>query len=77
MDYLKLDKVRREAVPLQLDVVESYVNGRIGRREFLKRGTLIGLSLGSMSAVIAACSSTSSSPSASAAASSAASARGS
>jgi peptide/nickel transport system substrate-binding protein len=62
MDYSQLDKVRRGAVPLQLDVVESFVNGRIGRREFLKRGTLIGLSMGSMSAVIAACSGTSSSP---------------
>ena len=73
MDYLKLDKVRREAVPLQLDVVESFVNGRIGRREFLKRGAVVGLSLGSMTAVIAACSSPASSPSASAAATSAAS----
>ncbi len=29
MDYPKLDKVRRAAVPLQLDVVEAYVSGRL------------------------------------------------
>jgi peptide/nickel transport system substrate-binding protein len=56
---------------LQLDVVESFVNGRIGRREFLKRGAIVGLSLGSMSAIIAACGGASSSPAASGAAPSA------
>jgi peptide/nickel transport system substrate-binding protein len=56
MDYSKLDKVRRSTTPLQLDTVESFVRGRISRREFIQRGTLIGLSLGSISAVIAACS---------------------
>ena len=55
MDYLKLDKVRRSTTPLQLDVVEAFAQGRLSRREFIQRGTLVGLSLGSISAVIAAC----------------------
>ena len=55
MDYPKLDKVRRSTTPLQLDVVESFARGRISRREFIKRGTIVGLSMGSISAVIAAC----------------------
>ena len=56
MDYSQLDKVRRRTTnPLQLDIVESFVHGRLTRREFIQRGTLIGLSLGSISAVIAAC----------------------
>jgi peptide/nickel transport system substrate-binding protein len=55
MDYSQLDKVRRKTTPLQLDVVESFVNGRLSRREFIRRGTVIGLSLGSISAIIAAC----------------------
>ena len=66
MDYSQLDKVRRSTTPLQLDVVESFVRGRLSRREFIQRGTLIGLSLGSISAVIAACGGTT--PSASGAA---------
>jgi peptide/nickel transport system substrate-binding protein len=55
MDYSKLDKVRRSTTPLQLDVVEAFVGGRLSRREFIQRGTIIGLSLGSISAIIAAC----------------------
>lgn len=56
MDYLRLDRVRRSTVnPLQLDVVEAFAQGRLSRREFIKRGTIVGLSLPAISAVIAAC----------------------
>ncbi len=55
MDYKGLDRVRRSTTPLQLDVVESFARGRLSRREFIKRGTVVGLSLASISAVIAAC----------------------
>ncbi len=65
MDYSELDKVRRSTTPLQLDVVESFARGRISRREFIKRGTIIGQSMASISAVIAACGGTTTSPSAS------------
>ena len=67
MDYSQLDKVRRSTTPLQLDTVESFVRGRLSRREFIKRGTMLGLSMASISAVIAACGGTT--PSASTAAS--------
>ncbi len=66
MDYSRLDRVRRSTTPLQLDVVEAFARGRLSRREFIKRGTVLGLSMGSIGAVIAACSSTT--PSASVAA---------
>jgi peptide/nickel transport system substrate-binding protein len=66
MDYPKLDKVRRTAIPQQLDLVEHFMAGTITRRQFISRAVVAGLSMGSISAVIAACSSTSSSPSASA-----------
>jgi peptide/nickel transport system substrate-binding protein len=71
MDYSRLDRVRRSATPLELDLVEAFAKGRITRRQFIQRGTVLGLSLASISAVIAACSST---PSASTAPSAAASA---
>jgi peptide/nickel transport system substrate-binding protein len=66
MDYSELDKVRRSTTPLQLDVVESFVNGRLSRREFIQRGTMIGLSMASISAIVAACGGTTTSPSAAA-----------
>ena len=65
MDFKSLDRVRRSTTPLQLDVVESFARGRLSRREFIKRGTVVGLSLASISAIIAACDTT---PSGSAAA---------
>jgi len=55
MDYSRLDLVRRSATPIELDLVESFANGRITRRQFIKRASVIGLSLPAVSAVIAAC----------------------
>ena len=68
MDYRKLDKVRGSAVPLQLDTIEAFAAGRLSRREFIQRATVLGLSMSAIGMVIAACSSSSSSPSAAASA---------
>lgn len=62
----RLDSLRRDASPLQVDVVESFMQGRISRREFIRRGTVLGLSTGAIGMVIAACSSPAASPSESA-----------
>jgi len=68
MDYRQLDKVRSTAVPLQLDTIEAFAAGRLSRREFIKRGTILGLSTGAIGMVIAACGGATSSPSAAASA---------
>ncbi|HEY8636461.1 MAG TPA: ABC transporter substrate-binding protein [Candidatus Limnocylindrales bacterium] len=73
MDYSELDKVRRSTTPLQLDVVESFVKGRMSRREFITRGSIIGLSMASIGAIIAACGGTTTSASPGSAATSGAS----
>ncbi len=65
MDYSRLDPIRRNASPQELDLVESYARGRISRRSFMKRAAIIGLSLPTVSAVIAACADAPSSPAAS------------
>jgi peptide/nickel transport system substrate-binding protein len=57
MDYSRLDRVRRSATPLELDLVENFAQGKITRRQFVKRATVIGLSTPFIGAVIAACSS--------------------
>jgi peptide/nickel transport system substrate-binding protein len=56
MDYSRLDRVRRSATPLELDLVENYAQGKITRRQFVKRAAVIGLSFPAVAAVIAACS---------------------
>ena len=64
MDYSKLDPVRRAAVPLQLDTIEAFTAGRLSRREFIRRASVLGLSATSIGLVLAACSSTPASPAA-------------
>ena len=55
MDWKRLDSARRNAEPLQVDLIEAYAQKRIKRRDFVKRGTILGLSMPFMGAVIAAC----------------------
>ena len=55
MDFKRLDVFRRNVGPVQLDLIESYAQGRIRRRDFLKRGMIVGLSMPVMGSIIAAC----------------------
>lgn len=55
VDWKRLDRARRSATPVELDLIEAYAQGRVTRRQFVKRGTVIGLSLPFMSAIVAAC----------------------
>jgi len=59
MDWKRFDSLRSNAGPIELDLVEAYAQNRIGRRDFVKRGTIIGLSAPFMGAIIAACGSSS------------------
>jgi peptide/nickel transport system substrate-binding protein len=74
MDYSRLDPVRRRASAQELDLVESFAQGKISRRSFIKRATVLGLSLPTISMIIAACSTPAATGAPSAAASAAASA---
>ncbi len=55
MDWKRFDRARRSVGPIELDLVESYAQGRISRRTFLKRGTVLGLSVPFLASVLAAC----------------------
>jgi peptide/nickel transport system substrate-binding protein len=55
MDYRRLDEVRRSTGGQQLDVIEQFAQGRITRRQFINRAFVIGISMSSISAIIAAC----------------------
>ncbi|HSM67459.1 MAG TPA: ABC transporter substrate-binding protein [Ilumatobacteraceae bacterium] len=55
MDWKRLDAARSDANALEVDLIEAYAQRRIGRRDFVKRGTIIGLSVPFMGAIIAAC----------------------
>jgi peptide/nickel transport system substrate-binding protein len=55
MDWKRFDRARENVTPVELDLIEHYAQGKIRRRDFLKRGTIIGLSMPFMGAIIAAC----------------------
>jgi peptide/nickel transport system substrate-binding protein len=55
MDFKRLDFFRRNVGPVQLDLIESYAQGKVRRRDFLKRGAILGLSAPAMATIIAAC----------------------
>ena len=55
MDWKRLDRARREVGPVHLDLIEHYAQGKISRRSFIRRGTIIGLSMPLIGAVISAC----------------------
>lgn len=55
MDFKRFDLMRRNVGPIELDLIESYAQKKINRRDFVKRGTIVGLGAPFMGAVIAAC----------------------
>jgi peptide/nickel transport system substrate-binding protein len=69
-DHRRLDRLREEQGDIGNHVIDEYVAGRISRRDFIRRGSVVGISLPLLGAIISACgsssSSTSSSPSAAA-----------
>jgi peptide/nickel transport system substrate-binding protein len=54
MDWKRFDRARREVGPVHLDLVESYAGGKISRRDFVRRGAVLGLSAPFIGSVIAA-----------------------
>ncbi|NNE95045.1 MAG: ABC transporter substrate-binding protein [Acidimicrobiales bacterium] len=55
MNWKVFDQARKDVGPVELDLIESYAQGKVSRRNFVKRGTIIGLSAPFMGAIIAAC----------------------
>jgi peptide/nickel transport system substrate-binding protein len=44
------DRIRRAASPLQLDVIEAFAAGRLGRRDFVRLGITLGLTTTALAA---------------------------
>ncbi|MEO0494944.1 MAG: ABC transporter substrate-binding protein [Actinomycetota bacterium] len=55
MDFKKLDAHRRRVGAVQNDLIDAYADGRINRRDFVRRGTILGLSAPFLGGVLAAC----------------------
>jgi peptide/nickel transport system substrate-binding protein len=62
IDHGRLSRLREGQGEIANHVIDEYVAGRLSRRDFLRRGTVIGLSLPVLGAVISACASSTSTP---------------
>jgi peptide/nickel transport system substrate-binding protein len=58
-DHRKLDQVRQRSTEVENHLIDEFVAGRLTRRDFLRRGTIVGLSLPVLGTVLAACGSSS------------------
>jgi peptide/nickel transport system substrate-binding protein len=55
IDHERLDDLRRGRGPIAEHVIDEFVAGRLSRRDFLRRGSAVGLSLPLLGAILAAC----------------------
>lgn len=55
MDHRRIDAIRRTQGPIGNHVIDEYVAGRLSRRGFIRRGTIVGLSVPTIGALLAAC----------------------
>ena len=62
-DHERLDQLRAGQGEIANHIIDEFAAGRISRRDFLRRGTVVGLSLPVLGAVISACGSSSTSSS--------------
>jgi peptide/nickel transport system substrate-binding protein len=65
INHERLDGLRRDRGPIPEHVIDEFAGGRLSRRDFIRRGALVGLSLPTISAILSACGPSSSSTSSS------------
>jgi peptide/nickel transport system substrate-binding protein len=61
----RLDRLRAEQSEIGNHIIDEFVAGRLNRRDFLRRGALVGISAPVLGGILAACGSSSPSPSSS------------
>jgi len=58
IDHGRLDDLRSGRGPIQEHVIDEFLAGRLSRRDFLRRGTMLGMSMSVVGGILAACGST-------------------
>jgi peptide/nickel transport system substrate-binding protein len=51
----RVDEIRREGTELETHLIDEFAAGKISRREFVRRGTVLGMSIPLVSFIVAAC----------------------
>ena len=55
VDHGRLDQLRADQGPVENHVIDEFVAGRLTRRDFMRRGAVVGISIPVLGAVLAAC----------------------
>ncbi len=55
LDRMRLDTIRRQATPIENHIIDEYAAGKITRRDFIRRGTILGMSVSVLGFVATAC----------------------
>src|SRR5258708_33619110 len=55
VNHRRLDDLRRGRGPVEEHVIDEFVAGRLSRRDFLRRGSMVGLSMPLLGGILAAC----------------------
>src|SRR5262245_64212843 len=63
INHERLDDLRRGRGPVQEHIIDEYVAGRLSRRDFIRKGSAIGLSMPLIGGILAACGSSGTTPS--------------
>jgi peptide/nickel transport system substrate-binding protein len=65
IDHRRLGRLRQDQGELANHIIDEYVAGRVSRRDFIRRATVVGISVPVLGSILEACSSSSSSSSSS------------
>jgi peptide/nickel transport system substrate-binding protein len=71
IDHRRLGRLRQDQGEIANHIIDEFAAGRLSRRDFIRRGTVVGISVPLLGSILAACSSSSSSSAASGSSSSA------
>jgi peptide/nickel transport system substrate-binding protein len=55
IDHERLDDLRRGRGPVQEHIIDEFAEGRLSRRDFIRKGSAIGLSMPLIGGILAAC----------------------
>jgi peptide/nickel transport system substrate-binding protein len=51
----RVDEIRKESSELENHIIDQYIEGKLTRRDFVRRGTVVGMSIPLLSFIAAAC----------------------
>ena len=55
IDHRRLGRLRQDQGEIANHIIDEFAAGRLSRRDFIRRATVVGISVPSLGAILAAC----------------------